>query len=179
MQLFKSIISAIKRSFGIEADQTFYEEVERSLQRITWQNRDYSITVLCHLYSRSKMTQQEYIRSHVNIDLVDKLSTFIDAKAAQLLNDGTKEDLNLGLIALAILNEKGGDFRDTLSDLAKLYYAAKKHNIDADAQITSASVFCSKNVSDVLRNFVLSKESLKDINAFGFEVRDGRFAFKG
>jgi hypothetical protein len=176
-RIFKPIIAALSRPWESPEARAFSEKAARRIERIDWRNRDETVPSLCKLYSTANASQRHYIRSLVTGDLTEQLLAFADAKATRLLQNGTADDLRIALIALAIENQR--DFRDTLGNLAKLHHAAQKSGIDFDAQIVAASEFCSESTSEVFRGFLKREPSLKSIEAFGFEERDGRFVWRG
>jgi hypothetical protein len=178
-QIFKSILVAVAYPCASQNDRAFHERVAKAIRRIDWSNLDETVTSLCHLYSRANAPHQEHIRNLVSPVLAEKLLAFADAKASRLLQGGMEDDLKLALIALAIESQKAEDFRNVLAHLAKLNHAARKSGISVDTHIVAASDFCSTSTADLFREFVRREDRLKDIQAFGFEERDGRFAWRG
>ena len=178
-RFLKFILVAVIHPRTSETDRAFHERVAKAIRRIDWANLDETVTTLCHLYSRANTPRQKYIRSLVSTVLAERLLAFADAKATRLLQDRTEDDLKLALIALAIESQKAEDFRNVLTHLAKLNHAARKRGIGIDTHILAASESCSTSTAELFRGFVRCEDRSKSIQAFGFEERDGRFAWKG
>jgi len=131
---------------------------------------DETLWRLCELYRAASPEQRTFIRAQVGKPLANKLQAFAIRMMTLGVNDGSLEELRLGLVAHAIEDLAAGDVRDTLCMLAPIVHAARQIGADEVALFDEVAALAGPAMAAVLRDYVRRPDGVPSLSSMGYQA---------